>query len=349
MSKKNKLLGPLMIDVAGTELTADDIELLGHPLVGGVILFTRNYQNKEQLKALTASIKSIRDPELIIAVDHEGGRVQRFREGFVELPAVASLCKDDVSNDQHLALAKQHAWIMASELLACGVDISFAPCVDLNWGLSEVIGNRAFHQYPEVVSRLGLAYMQGMHSAGMAATAKHFPGHGAVEADSHIDLPIDRRPLSSIREDIYPYRRLVENGLQGVMMAHVVYNKLARLPAGFSEYWVKDELRGRIGFDGVVFTDDLCMEAAVMIGDIEQRAHFAFNAGCDMALVCNNRLEAEKLIDALSDGNWPNHANEKIQARFESLRAKPIFDLDALHTSVEWKDAVDQLKSSGLV
>ena len=341
---KNRPLGPLMIDVSGTKLSASDKDLLMHPLVGGVILFTRNYQNKDQLKRLVKDIKSLRNPELLVSVDHEGGRVQRFRDEFIELPAVGELADTDNISDEQLLLAKQHAFVMATEVLSCGIDISFAPCVDLNWGVSDVIGNRAFHQYPTAVTNLATAYLEGMTQAGMAATAKHFPGHGAVVADSHIDLPVDRRPIEAIREDIIPYRGLIDNGLQAVMMAHVVFERLADLPAGFSNYWVERELRGRLGFNGVVFTDDLCMEAAVMYGDIERRAHLAFTAGCDMALVCNNRPEVIKLIDTLEDGRWPNSGTEKVQQRYETLRAKPNFKIDDFFTSKEWTLAVDSLQ-----
>jgi len=343
---KNITLGPLMIDIASTELSLEDKELLKHPLVGGIILFTRNYASKAQLKRLVTAIKELRDPALIIAVDHEGGRVQRFRKEFINLPAVADLASTESLSPGQLKLAEQHAFIMAAELLDCGIDISFAPCVDLDWGLSEVIGNRAFHQYPIAVGQLAHAYINGMSNAGMAATAKHFPGHGAVEADSHIALPVDRRPIQAIREDIIPYRQLIENGLEAVMMAHVVFERLADVPAGFSKYWVEKELRGRLNFNGVVFTDDLCMEAAVMYGDIEQRAQLAFVAGCDMALVCNNRPEVVKLIDALEDGRWPNHGSEKIQQRYARLKAKPKFKGEQLFASTEWTAALENLKKT---
>ena len=345
---EHKYLGPLMVDVEGLTLSEEDRRVLQDPLVGGVILFTRNYQDKDQLKALVKDIKSLRSPKLIIAVDHEGGRVQRFREGFSRLPAVANLCNAETVCESELKLAKQHAWLMASEVLDCGIDISFAPVVDLDWKMSEVIGDRAFHEHPMAVAKLAGAYVEGMHAAGMAATGKHFPGHGSVEADSHVALPVDRRTLEAIRVDISPYRSLIEDGLDAVMMAHVIYNKLNRLPAGFSEYWIQQELRGRLEFNGVVFTDDLSMEAAAFVGDMRERVHLALYAGCDMALVCNNRPAVLELLNSLADKVWKNHSDEKIQKRLNSLYAKPSFEIGSLESSNEWKDsrlAIDGLNA----
>ena len=332
-----------MVDVDGHALTAEDRQVLRNPLVGGVILFTRNYQNKKQLIKLVQEIKALRTPDLIIAVDHEGGRVQRFRDEFTELPAVASLCQGESVNEENLILSRQHAWLMASEVMACGIDISFAPVVDLDWKMSEVIGDRAFHQHPGAVAKMALAYVKGMHSAGMAATGKHFPGHGSVEADSHIALPIDRRPLEAIRIDISPYRDLIENGLDAVMMAHVIYEKLSRLPAGFSEFWIRDELRGRLNFDGVVFTDDLSMQAAAFVGDMQERVNLALYAGCDMALVCNNRPAVIELLSNLNNKVWKNHSDSKIQDRLKTLYAKPGTIRDDLESSREWQEAKSNL------
>jgi beta-N-acetylhexosaminidase len=344
MSETHNFLGPLMIDIEGQSLNPEDRKILANPLIGGVILFTRNYQNKTQLKKLVTEIKAIRKPELIIAVDHEGGRVQRFRKGFSALPAVATICTNETVSSHDLELAFQHAWLMASEVLACGIDISFAPVIDLDWKMSEVIGDRAFHTYPNAVAKLASAYLNGMHAAGMAATGKHFPGHGSVEADSHIALPIDRRTLESIRVDISPYRDMIEKGLEAVMMAHVIYNKLNRLPAGFSEYWIQDELRGRLGFNGVVFTDDLSMQAAAFVGDMQERVHLALYAGCDMALVCNNRPAVIELLGSLSDKVWQNHSDETIQQRLHALYAKPTFDVDDLEATTDWQQANEAIK-----
>src|ERR1044071_8768478 len=210
-------LGPLMVDVAGTELTAEDVEILRQPLVGGVILFTRNYRDPDQLTALVSSIHAARSPPLIVAVDHEGGRVQRFRSGFSVLPPVRRIGHEyDVDARAGLELARQMGWLMAAELRSCGVDLSFAPCVDLDYGVSEVIGDRSFHRQPDAVAQLAGAYMHGMRDAGMAATAKHFPGHGAVVADSHLAVAVDRRRFVDLDEDLTPYRRLIANGLPAV-------------------------------------------------------------------------------------------------------------------------------------
>ena len=346
MSKKEQdnnlsFLGPLMVDVDGLVLSEEDKQVLTNPLIGGVILFTRNYANKDQLKTLVAEIKALRKPELLIAVDHEGGRVQRFREDFTPLPALAKICTTETVETSHIELAKQHAWLMAAEVLECGIDISFAPVIDLDWKMSEVIGDRALHQHPRAVARLAGAYVQGMHAAGMAATGKHFPGHGSVEADSHVALPIDRRPLEAIRNDISPYRPLIENGLDAVMMAHVIYNKLSRIPAGFSEYWIQSELRGRLGFKGVVFTDDLSMRAADVVGDMQERVNLALYAGCDMALVCNDRPAVLNLIENLSEKVWRNHSDEIIQNRLKTLYSKPSFDIQKLQSLTEWQIAVN--------
>src|SRR5271155_4857990 len=244
-------LGPLMIDIAGTELTPEDIQVLSHPLVGSVILFSRNYRDVPQLAALTAAIRAIRSPALLIAVDHEGGRVQRFREGFTRLPAARLLGRRfDQDPRDALNLAQSVGWLMASELRAVGVDFSFAPCVDLDYGVSEIIGDRALHSDPDAVAALAVAYMSGMREAGMAAVAKHFPGHGAVVADSHVALPLDRREFVDLEADIRPYRLLIDNNLAGVMAAHVVYPAVDPLPASLSHRWIAGVLRGELGFHG---------------------------------------------------------------------------------------------------
>jgi beta-N-acetylhexosaminidase len=283
-------LGPLMVDVAGTELTSEDLEILEHPLVGSVILFTRNYRNPQQILALCGAIRELRNPHLLIAVDHEGGRVQRFREGFTRLPPVRVLGRR-YDEDRRDALGKAHllGWLMAAELRAVGVDFSFAPCVDLDYGLSEIIGDRAFHRDPQAVAALATAYMAGMREAGMAAVAKHFPGHGAVRADSHLALPVDRRPLADMERDLSPYRLLIENQLPGIMAAHVEYTAVDPKPASLSRRWITDILRGNLGFHGCVFADDLSMAGAAAFGDIVARARLALAAGCDVLPVCNDR------------------------------------------------------------
>jgi beta-N-acetylhexosaminidase len=294
-------LGPLMIDLAGTAVTAEERELLHHPLVGGVILFARNYVNPAQLSALVEQVHAERAPPLIVAVDQEGGRVQRFREGFSRLPPARRIGHEyDLDPNAGVALARSMGWLMAAELRAHGVDISFAPDVDLDLGVSEVIGDRAFHKSPEAVAQLALAWMHGMRDAGMAATAKHFPGHGAVVADSHLALPVDRRPLVDLTGELVPYRRLIANGLPAVMVAHVLFSAVDQAPASLSSLWIRDVLRGELRFQGVVFADDLSMGgAAAAYGDILTRARQALAAGCDMLPVCNNRPSVIELLDRL--------------------------------------------------
>jgi beta-N-acetylhexosaminidase len=294
-------LGPLMVDIAGTELSADDVRVLAHPLVGSVLLFTRNYTSPRQAAALTAAIRALRTPHLLIAVDHEGGRVQRFREGFTRLPAARLLGRRfDEDRRDALALAQSVGWLMASELRAVGVDFSFAPCIDLDYGVSEIIGDRAFHGDPDSVAALAVAVMSGMREAGMAAIAKHFPGHGAVVADSHQTLPVDRRGLADLAGDLAPYRRLIANGLPAVMVGHLLFPAVDPAPASLSARWIRDVLRGQLRFQGVVFADDLSMGgAAAAYGDVVTRARQALAAGCDMLPVCNNRASVTELLDHL--------------------------------------------------
>jgi beta-N-acetylhexosaminidase len=290
-----------MIDLLGTSISAPEREMLRHPLVGGVILFTRNYADPEQLTQLVTAIHAERTPRLIVGVDHEGGRVQRFRPGFSILPAARRIGHEfDLDPRSGLELARRMGWLMAAELRSHGIDISFAPCVDLDYGVSEVIGDRAFHARPEVVGQLAVAYMHGMRDAGMAATAKHFPAHGAVVADSHLSLPVDRRDLPDMADDLSPYRRLIANGLPAVMAAHVLFPSVDPEPASLSSRWIRDVLRGDLRFQGVVFTDDLSMGgAAAAAGDIVTRARHALAAGCDMLPVCNNRASVIALLDQL--------------------------------------------------
>lgn len=276
--------GPLMIDLAGKALTDLDRERLSHPLVGGVILFTRNYESPEQLAALCADIHALRTPALPIAVDHEGGRVQRFRAGFSALPAMRRLgAWWDASPRATVESARMLGYLLAGELRACGVDLSFAPVLDLDWGRSGVIGERAFHGDPDAVIQLAGGLIAGMRDAGMACCGKHFPGHGWVSADSHVAIPVDERPLAEIETDLKPFRALK---LDAVMPAHVIYPQVDSRPAGFSPVWI-GKLRDELGFDGVIFSDDLSMEGASVAGDIVARVQAAWEAGCDMLLVCN--------------------------------------------------------------
>jgi beta-N-acetylhexosaminidase len=285
--------GPLMIDIAGRELSELDRERLRHPLVGGIILFSRNYASREQLQALCTAIHALRQPPLLIAVDHEGGRVQRFRDGFTLLPAMRQL-GEWWGKAPHAAAEATHAvgYLLAAELRALGVDFSFAPVLDLDWGRSGVIGNRSFHGDPGAVTALAGALIQGMRDAGMACCGKHFPGHGWAEADSHVAIPVDDRSRTDIEADLTPYRKLK---LDAVMPAHVIYPQVDFRPAGFSPVWL-NLLRQELGFDGVIFSDDLSMEGASFAGDIVGRTDAAWTAGCDMLLVCNAENAVGELL-----------------------------------------------------
>lgn len=339
-------LGPIMLDVVGTELTADDIRRIQHPLVGGVILFKRNYTTNAQLKALTASIHQVRQPPLLIAVDHEGGRVQRFRDGFTKIPAMREFGKIWDQNPKHAkALALDAGWILAAELRAHGVDFSFTPVLDMDYGDSLVIGDRAFHLDPRAISDLAFALMQGLKKAGMAAVGKHFPGHGFVVADSHVSMPVDEREFDQIAQhDMQPFRMLIDDGIPAIMPAHVIYPKVDDRPAGFSARWLQKILRERLGFNGAIFSDDLSMEAASVGGDVTTRALAALNAGCDMVLLCNQPAMADELLANLQ---WNISAQSLSRlARMHGHKHPP--SLDALHEDADFVHAVHQLAKVGL-
>jgi len=325
-------LGPLMIDVAGTALTPAERERLRHPLVGSVILFSRNYASPQQLRALVAEIHALRSPALVVSVDHEGGRVQRFREGFSRLPALRRLGLEyEQSPSRARELARQLGWLMAAELRAEGVDLSFAPCVDLDYGVSEVIGDRAFHRDAAVVAELAVAYQHGMRDAGMVATAKHFPGHGAVVADSHHALPVDRRAWVDLEEDLRPYRILIANGLAGVMVAHVLYPEIDSVPASASRLWIRGVLRETLDFQGVVFADDLSMAGAAAIGDIVERAERALEAGCDVLPVCNDAASVDALLQGMRAPVDAAAALRRVR-----LRGRTAPSRQALEAMPEW-------------
>lgn len=322
-----------MIDVQGTTLTEEDRELMRHPLVGAVILFTRNFESAEQLERLVAEIRAARTPPLLVTVDHEGGRVQRFRKDFTVLPPLRAIGREyDIDPAAGRLLSRQAGWLMAAELRAYGIDMSFAPCVDLDYGVSTVIGDRAFHRDPHVVAELAVAYMGGMREVGMAATAKHYPGHGAVVPDSHVAIPVDRRELAELDGDLHPYRRLIENGLASVMAAHVIFCAVDDRPAGFSRRWIQGELRTRLEFDGAIFTDDLSMAGAAVVGDMPARARAALDAGCDVLSCCNNRQGVLQVIDSFRGSGDPLS-----QVRMARLHGKPGPARDALLASAEWK------------
>jgi beta-N-acetylhexosaminidase len=280
-----------------------------------VILFTRNFASPEQLRRLTAEIRALRDPELLIAVDHEGGRVQRFKAGFTPIPAMRCIGNlADRDKAMAGAAAKAAGCVLAMELLSHGVDFSFTPVLDVDFGESSVIGDRAFADNPARIAELAGALLRGMDKAGMAGVAKHFPGHGHVRVDSHVAVPVDDRDLAQIEAaDLVPYRLLVPLGLAGVMPAHVIYPKVDSKPAGFSHVWLKRILRGQLGFDGMIFSDDLSMEGASVAGDIVDRGEAALAAGCDMVLVCNAPNEAARLLDGLQAG--PLHEARSVRMR----------------------------------
>lgn len=325
-----------MLDIAGLSLTEEDKHLLQNPQVGGLILFSRNYQSPQQLSDLVQEIR-LCAPQILIAVDQEGGRVQRFREGFTRLPPMAvlgSLYSED--QDNALSVATELGWLMAAELVAFGIDISFAPVLDLDFGVSQVIGDRAFSARPEVVTALAGAFIKGMREAGMASTGKHFPGHGWVVADSHLDIPIDERSLADIEaQDLVPFASLMEQGLDALMPAHVIYRQVDDRPAGFSPYWIEQRLRREIGFEGVVFSDDLTMEGASVAGGFEARAAQALEAGCDMLLVCNNRLAALQVLRYLEAADHPG--SERIQR----MSATDSYSIDAICSTERWQRASD--------
>jgi beta-N-acetylhexosaminidase len=292
-----------MLDIDGLALSPADRDLLREPAVGGVILFSRNFESVAQVTELVSEIRALRSPPLLVAVDHEGGRVQRFREGF-------------------------------TVMRAAGIDLCFAPCVDLDWGISEIIGNRAFHRKPDAVSELAEAFARGLRSAGMAAVAKHFPGHGAVVADSHLKLPVDRREYGLILDDMRPYERMMNTSVvAGVMLAHIVYSEIDSMPAGFSEYWIQRELRSRLGFGGAVFCDDLSMKATASYGRMAKRARLALDAGCDMILVCNDRDAAHQAVESLK-----NYSNPLSLVRLARLHGTGHPTRKTLLASDDWQE-----------
>jgi len=337
-------LGPVMLDLVGTSITQEEREMLLHPQTGGVILFTRNYESPEQITALIDEIHALRSPHLLVAVDHEGGRVQRFREGFTHIPPAATYGKT-YAYDKHQAkqLAHDCGWLMAAECRAVGIDMSFAPVLDIGIGVSGVIGDRAYHSKPETIAELAHDFMNGMHEAGMSATGKHFPGHGSVKEDSHTAHPIDKRPLNDIMlEDVIPFERMIHYGLAAVMPAHVVYPAVDDKPAGYSEIWLQQILRQQLNFQGVIFSDDLSMQAAGVAGDFAHRASTALNAGCDMVLVCNHTEAAQQVLASLED-----YTNPASQIRLIRMHGRGKIDREELQASKQWKTIVETIKQLG--
>jgi beta-N-acetylhexosaminidase len=346
---------PIILDIAGLELTAEDRRRLKHPLTGGLIFFARNWQDRRQLTELTAEIKSIRD-DLLICVDHEGGRVQRFKtDGFTHLPPMRTLGElwmKDAPTATDAATAC--GFVLAAELRACGVDLSFAPVLDLDHGPSGVIGDRAFHRDPRVATMLAKSLMHGLLQAGMAACGKHFPGHGFVAADSHVDVPVDKRSLKAILADCAKPYEWLSTSLQSVMPAHVIYPKVDARPAGFSERWLNDILRRQLGFTGAIFSDDLSMEGARRVDGSElsyaEAAAIALNAGCDMVLLCNQSVDGGAAVDDLLDGlqsqqargQWqPNAASD--HRRLNLLPQTPPLAWDELMRDERYQRALERL------
>lgn len=329
--------GSLMLDLAGYEVAPDEQRLLSSPVTGGVILFTRNYESIPQLQKLVTQIRAIK-PDILIAVDHEGGRVQRFREGFTRLPPMQ--CFGNLYlREPALAceLVRETGWLMASELRAVDIDFTFAPVLDVDVGISSVIGDRAFASRADIVGVLAQSLVAGMKDAGMAATGKHFPGHGAIHADSHVSLPVDSRTLAEIEaQDIPPFIQLIESGLDSVMPAHVIYDMVDSAPAGFSTFWLQDYLRTKLRFNGVIFSDDLSMEGASVAGGVVERVQAALTAGCDMVLVCNKPEEAKKVVD------WMEKHKLVASERTATMRAKQgALSLVELQASSRWQKAVE--------
>ena len=331
---KKQSIGPVMIDIEGVTLSLLEQKKINHPNTGAVILFSRNYTSPEQIAKLIQSIRDAREGEILIAVDQEGGRVQRFQTGFTRLPPASVFA-------QHPDLAESAGWLMASELLAVGVDFSFAPVLDIDCGVSEIIGNRSFSQDPQLATQLSSQFRKGMKSAGMAATGKHFPGHGAVALDSHLTLPIDNRDLQTIREkDLQPFTQLIKEGLEAIMPAHVVYPQVDSLPAGFSSRWIEQILRTELNFNGTVFSDDLSMEGAASMGDFSQRAQLAMQAGCDMVLVCNNPDAANEVLASL-----PITQDKTREQRLQAMLGKPSLSREQLMNTDKWQQISTQIKN----
>ena len=333
-------LGPLMVDLEGTAISETERNLLQQPEVGGVILFTRNFESVEQITELVEEIHNIKSPKILVAVDHEGGRVQRFHEGFSRIPAAASYARVGKGDlQQSRQLSENAGWLMAVELRACGIDFSFAPVLDLAHGLSGVIGDRAFHSKPATVATLAYAFMHGMNKAGMQAVGKHFPGHGGVVEDSHVAMPVDHRELEELlRSDIVPFENMIENKLAAIMPAHVIYDKVDDKPAGYSSFWIENILRQRFGFQGVIFSDDLSMEAAGVVGGFGERADAALTAGCDMALICNHldgAIEAAEYIKG--------YTNPTSQLRLVRMHGEHDISWAQLKQNEHWQQVSEQI------
>ncbi len=328
--------GPLIIDIEGPSLSQEDRELLHHPAIGGLILFARNIQSSNQVEDLVADIRS-EVPSLLITVDQEGGRVQRLQSGFSKLPPLRTIGERfDTDPEGALALATQLGWLMASEVLAVGIDLSFAPVCDCD-RISQVIGNRAFHSDPDIVSQLAIAYQMGMKEAGMAATAKHFPGHGSVELDSHLALPTDLRALPEIMaDDMRVFKAMIGANVDAIMPAHIVFPAIDAMPVGFSSIWLQDILRTQLKFSGVIISDDLMMKATDPFGNITTRTQKALDAGCDLILICNDREAVSSVLSSLSHWESKESAIQRLRGRFHG-------SFTQLHSSSRWQTVQAEL------
>ena len=334
-------LGPLMIDLRGTSVEDDELRWLASPLVCGVILFSRNFENGDQLEELISAIHEVRDPPLLIAVDQEGGRVQRFVDPFTKLPPLRTLGHlYDVDVGQALKAARAFGWLMAAELLAFRVDLSFTPVVDLDRGLAEVIGDRAFHSNGTAVCQLASAFSAGAHAAGMAITAKHFPTHAGVISDSHTESAVDTRTFNDLWDDLQPYRHLISGRLDAIMVAHVSFPDVDPTPASFSPWWLTEQLRGELDFGGAIISDDISMIAAETVGSYAERARAALAAGCDMVLLCNAPDEIPAVLEALE-----GYSNPVSQLHLMRLHGRGTRDWATLRASNEWAEARDLVGS----
>jgi beta-N-acetylhexosaminidase len=328
-------LGPLMIDLRGKTLAADERQWLQSPLVGGVILFTRNFESVEQLRELVAEIHAVRQPALLVTVDQEGGRVQRFREPFFRLPPLSSLGRlYDEERDLALRTAGAFGWLVAAELRCVGIDMSFTPCIDLDRGLAKVIGDRALHAHAHAVAALARRFAAGARKAGMAITAKHFPTHAGAHSDSHTEFAVDKRELADLDDDLKPYRDLIANKLEAVMVAHVSFPAVDSQPASLSSWWIGRYLRGELGFKGAAISDDLSMTGASVVGSVATRVRLALDAGCDLVLLCNSPEQVPGVLESLK-----GYVNPSAQLRLTRLHGRGDFDWETLHASADWQKA----------
>jgi beta-N-acetylhexosaminidase len=333
-------LGPIVFDLIGTELSAEEKEMVRHPLIGGVIFFARNYESPEQIKQLCSALRAARKQPLLLLVDQEGGRVQRFKDGFTRIPSMGELGKlYDEAPEQAVTLATTCGWLLAAELLNAGVDLSFTPVLDIDLGINPAIGNRGFHRQHSIIITLAKALTAGLRAAGMAAVGKHFPGHGSVMIDSHLDLPIDIRSYEDIAAaDMPPFIAMIRHGIEGMMAAHILFSAVDETAVGFSRKWLQDILRTQLKFSGMIFSDDLNMQGAKIAGDYPQRVLASLNAGCDMALLCNNRTAVIATLDHI-----PTDTHPVAPDKFASVQGNFSHIPQPLKTARIWREKSDLL------